>query len=86
TTPYEEVRKMRATTRELGLREGREKGREEGRQEERRELLRALLEERFGPLSKRVARRVESLPTEDARTLFIRALRAASLRELGLEG
>ncbi|HEX7378838.1 MAG TPA: hypothetical protein VF278_17075 [Pirellulales bacterium] len=85
---YMETNKMRASSRELGLAEGLEKGlekgREEGREEGRRELLRALLEERFGPLSKRLARRVESLPTVEVRDVFTRALHARSLRDLGL--
>lgn len=97
TAPYEKVKKMRATTRELGIREGREKGiregrekgiregREEGRQEALREFLRILLEERFGPLTKRVARRVDSLPTDRIRAVFTQALRADSLRDLGFD-
>ncbi|HEX7379058.1 MAG TPA: DUF4351 domain-containing protein, partial [Pirellulales bacterium] len=85
---YMEANKMRASSRELGIREGRERGRQEGqqegRQEERRELLGVLLEQRFGRLSRRAIRRIESLPAEEMRDLFNRALQAESLRELGL--
>ncbi len=90
TKPYEGVKKMRATWFDQGMakgrEEGREIGREEGREEGRRESLRELLEQRFGPLSKRVRQRLQSLPTERLETLFKQGLRAKSLGELGLEG
>jgi len=73
TKRYEEVKKMRASSYELGRREG------------HRELLRELLEQRFGPLSKPVRQRLQSLPTERLETLFKKGLRAQSLGELGLE-
>ena len=81
TKPYYGVKKMRATWFDQGL----EKGREEGREEGRRETLQDQLEERFGPLPKRVQRRLRSLPPEQVASLVKQVLQANSLRELGLE-
>ncbi|HEV3021361.1 MAG TPA: DUF4351 domain-containing protein [Pirellulales bacterium] len=73
---------MRASSYQLGRQDGRQEGRDEGR----RESLRDLLEQRFGPLSKSVRQRLQSLPTERLETVFRKGLRAKSLGELGLEG
>ncbi|HUY33480.1 MAG TPA: DUF4351 domain-containing protein [Pirellulales bacterium] len=78
TKPYEGVKKMRATWFDQGVAKGREEG--------RRESLRELLEQRFGPLSKPIRQRLQSLPTERLETLFKQGLRAKSLGDLGLEG
>lgn len=92
TKPYEEVKKMRATSFEQGLEKGREeglekgleKGREEGRIEGQRELLRDLLVQRFGALSRQTDERLRSLSTKQVRALFKKGIRAKSLGDLGL--
>ncbi len=81
TKSYEGVKNMRATWFDQGVEKGLEKGREEGR----RETLRDLLEARFGPLSKRVQRRLQSLPPEQVASMVKQVLEAKSLRELGLD-
>ncbi len=60
-------------------------GVEKGIEKERRTMLRELLEERFGPLSPEVLRRVDELPAERLQPLRKAAWKAASLAELGLD-
>ena len=49
-------------------------------------MLREILEDRFGPLSPEVLRRVDELPAEQLQPMRKAAWRVASLAELGLEG
>ena len=55
------------------------------RTEEARRLLRLLLEEKFAPLSPGVIERLNGMSLEAIEQLLRAALRANSLRELGLE-
>ncbi len=57
---------------------------EKGQEQERRALLRELLEERFGPVSPEVLRRLDELPAERLQPVRKAAWKAASLAELGL--
>jgi hypothetical protein len=65
---------------------GMERGLEKGLEQERRAILREMLEERFGPLSAGVLRRVDELPAERLQPLRKAAWKATSLAELGLDG
>jgi flagellar biosynthesis/type III secretory pathway protein FliH len=68
-----------------GVRKGLKEGVEKGVAKGRREALRELLKERFGPLSPQVLKRLEQLPTNRLMPLMRAALRANSLKELGLD-
>lgn len=77
---YTGVREMVATMFEQGLEQGLEKGREE----RQRQDLEILLEERFGPLAPLVRQRLADWPREQLTDLFRAAIRAPSLKDLGL--
>src|SRR5262249_19219215 len=68
-----------------GRQEGREEGREMGKQEGMLKSLRMLLEEKFGALSPAVLSRLTAWPSEGLDQLFRAAVRAQSLKDLGLE-
>ncbi|HXG08940.1 MAG TPA: hypothetical protein VNK04_04055 [Gemmataceae bacterium] len=70
---YQGVRQMMATTFERGL------------ERARRQDLQILLEEKFGSPSPHVLQRLEAWPAEQLEELFRAAVRAKSLKELGLE-
>ena len=81
TEPYKGVQAMNTTWYERGI----EKGIEKGIERERRASVRELLEEQFGPLSREVLTRLEQLSDERLPSLRKAILKAASLRDLGLE-
>jgi hypothetical protein len=74
---YREAKTMTTTW----FREGMEQGLEQGQ----RRMIAALLEDRFGPLSEEVHRRLEQWPAGRLTDLGRQVLRAGSLGELGLE-
>ncbi|MFL6195057.1 MAG: Rpn family recombination-promoting nuclease/putative transposase [Thermoanaerobaculia bacterium] len=88
----QEVRSMLADSVVEWTRQWKEEGREEGRSEGRRETLERLrghvvrgLEQRFGPLSEEVYRRLNALSSlDELADLSLRAGAAASLSDLGL--
>jgi hypothetical protein len=59
---------------------------EKGIEQERRTSLLEALENRFGPLSAEVLRRIETLPAERLQPLRQAAWKGKSLAELGLDG
>jgi len=68
---------------ELGRREGVELGRREGSLETSRRMLRLILAQRFGTLSKRLARRLDRIDDpERLESISRRALAEASLDEV----
>jgi hypothetical protein len=50
-----------------------------------RSVLLEQLDERFGPLSEQVGRRLAEMPTEKLQPMVRAMMRARSLRDLGLE-
>jgi flagellar biosynthesis/type III secretory pathway protein FliH len=65
--------------------EGRKEGHQEGQVEGMRRLLLQLLDQRFGPLPRRVRQRVEEISSmEILSELARRVLQAGSLQEMGL--
>ncbi|MGH7172751.1 MAG: hypothetical protein ACRELG_20915 [Gemmataceae bacterium] len=81
TEPYKEIEAMMVTTFEKGVAKGRQEGLEEGQ----RKTARVQLERRFGPLSAKVLRRLESWPAERLTDLLLAILDAPSLLALGLD-
>jgi len=77
----EEGKAMATTIFDHWIRKGEEKGRTEGA----RHSLRVLLQEKFGPLSPEILERLNGMSREALDQLFLAAIRATSLRELGLE-
>jgi hypothetical protein len=77
TEPYREVLPVATTWFEQGVEKGLDTG--------QRELIRDQLEARFGELSDPVKRRLAEWPGDRLKELGRALLRAASLRELGLE-
>ena len=71
--PYQGVRAMNTTWFEKGEDNG------------QRKLLGDQLNQRFGPLSKKIVKRLEKLPRERLQSLGRDILSAKSLQELGLE-
>lgn len=76
--PYKEIEPMMLTTFEKGVAKGLEDG--------QRKVARLQLEQRFGPLSKAVLRRLEAWPAERLTDLLVAILDAPSLQALGLAG
>ncbi|HEX3556436.1 MAG TPA: Rpn family recombination-promoting nuclease/putative transposase [Thermoanaerobaculia bacterium] len=71
--------------RKEGHQEGRREGQKEGQVEGMRRLLLQLLDQRFGPLPRRVRQRVEEISSlEVLSELARRVLQAGSLQEMGL--
>ena len=75
--PFLGIKAMNRTWFEKGIQQGLEKG--------RRDSIRELLEDSFGPLSSQVEARLQQQSVEEMRALSKLALRASSLKELGLE-
>lgn len=75
--PFEGARTMNVTSYEKGIEKGVEKG--------KRDALCELLEDRFGPLSADVLKKLEQLPFGRVGPLLKAVHRVSSLRELGLE-
>src|SRR5262249_28366139 len=70
---------------EKGLEEGRDEGLRTGRDEGQRQLLQVQLEQRVGPLSPDIRKRLETWAGENLLQLAKSIVQAQSLRELGLE-
>lgn len=81
SSDFKGAKVMNKTSRELG----REEGRREATQESAQRFLSELLEERFGTISEAVRSRLRTVTDEEASRLFKAAIRATSLKELGLE-
>ena len=86
---YREVNQVVTTYELAGIKKGMEKGREEGREEGmakgKREALLLLMESRFAELPAEVRRKVERIKSSQRiDELFLAALNAKSLSELGL--
>jgi hypothetical protein len=69
-----------------GRAEGHAEGRAEGHAEGQRDALLLMLGTRFGVLSPEVKERVAALPAEKVTEIFVAALKAQTLEELGLAG
>src|SRR5207245_2835307 len=81
----EEGKAMATSIFDHWIRQGEEKGREQGQTEGARHSLQLLLEEKFGPLSPDVIKRRGSMSDDESDQTVRAAVRANSLRELGLE-
>ena len=82
---YREVKQMLTTYEQAGIEKGREEGREEGMAKGKREALLLLMESRFAELPAEVRRKVERIKSSQRiDELFLAALNAKSLSELGL--
>lgn len=74
---FQEVMPMMMTTYERGVQQGIEKA--------QRETLQMQLETRFGPLSRVMRQRLESLPADRLHELLQKIVSASTLQEVGLE-
>jgi hypothetical protein len=88
TKEYQEVRPLMITTYERGKAQGKAEGLMEGKLEGKvagwREIALLQLEAKFGTLSTQAIERINSLSTEQLRTLLIDLAKARSLQELNL--
>lgn len=80
------VRSLLATEPYLGVRPAMITTYERGAQEGERRLAMRQLQAKFGPLSAEVQARLEAMPQEQFDAMMLEYYKAASLKELGLEG
>lgn len=82
---YREVRTMTMTWYDQGVQQGVQQGLQQGLQQGQRSLLLSMVDARFGPLSDEARNRIASWPVDRLEELGVAFVKAASLRELGLE-